>query len=149
MVFGISDQTYTGSALEPTVTVIDEDITLTEGMDYTVSYANNTDAGTATVIIRGKGDYRGTVRETFTINKAGTTVTELPIASDILVVGKLSDSALTGGSGSVDGTFAWTNPDAVVTETGEYGVTFTPASDNYDSCTCSVFINGERTGRRR
>ena len=138
MVSSIAARTYTGSALEPTVTIMDGDTTLKKGTDYTVSYVNNTDAGTATAIIRGKGDYKDTVRKTFIINKAGTTVAELPTSSDILVVGKLSDSALTGGSGSVDGTFAWTDPDAVVAKTGEYSVTFTPASDNYDSCTCDV-----------
>jgi len=57
-----------------------------------------------------------------------------------LVVGKLSDSALTDGSGSVDGTFAWTDPDAVISETGEYSVTFMPESANYDSCTCGVSL---------
>jgi hypothetical protein len=140
MVSGIADRTYTGSALKPAVTVINRGTTLTKGTDYTVSYLNNTNAGIATAIIRGKGDYTGTVWKMFTINKAGTAVTELPMASDILVVGKLSDSALTDGSGSVDGTFAWTDPDAVISETGEYSVTFMPESANYDSCTCGVSL---------
>ncbi|MGI6032280.1 MAG: Ig-like domain-containing protein [Coriobacteriales bacterium] len=45
----IANQTYTGSALEPAVT----SSTLTEGTDYSVAYADNTDAGTATVTITG------------------------------------------------------------------------------------------------
>ena len=45
----ISDQTYTGAAITPTITVKDGETTLTVGTDYTVAYADNTDAGTATV----------------------------------------------------------------------------------------------------
>ena len=40
---------------------------LTEGNDYTVSYSSNVDAGTATVTIRGIGNYYGTVKKTFKI----------------------------------------------------------------------------------
>lgn len=40
---------------------------LGEGYAYTVSYSNNINAGTATVTIRGIGDYYGTVRKTFKI----------------------------------------------------------------------------------
>ncbi|MFD2531784.1 MBG domain-containing protein, partial [Gracilimonas halophila] len=43
----ITDREYTGSVLEPFVVLNDEDETLTEGVDYTVSYSNNTDVGTA------------------------------------------------------------------------------------------------------
>ncbi|MBR6789875.1 MAG: N-acetylmuramoyl-L-alanine amidase family protein, partial [Oscillospiraceae bacterium] len=43
---------------------------LTEGVDYTVSYENNVEAGTATMIFEGIGDYEGTVVKTFTIAPA-------------------------------------------------------------------------------
>ena len=43
---------------------------LTKGTDFTVSYSNNTAAGTATVTVKGKGDYSGTVTKNFTIKKA-------------------------------------------------------------------------------
>lgn len=59
---------YTGNAVTPDVTVKDEDRTLTAGTDYTVSYKDNTNAGTtATVTITGNGNYTGTASQTFTI----------------------------------------------------------------------------------
>ena len=62
--------TYTGAAFEPTVTLTVDDQTLTEGVDYAVAYANNVNAGTATVTISGKGEYVGYASTTFAINPA-------------------------------------------------------------------------------
>ena len=67
----ISDQTYTGSAILPAVTVTDGDVTLAEGRDYTLTYANNTAVGTATVTVTGNGNYSGTVEKNFTITNSG------------------------------------------------------------------------------
>lgn len=41
--------------------------TLVEGRDYVVTYANNVDAGTATVTVTGMGTYTGSVTKEFTI----------------------------------------------------------------------------------
>ena len=43
--------------------------TLKKGTDYTVSYKNNKNAGTATVTIKGTGSYKGKVTKNFTISK--------------------------------------------------------------------------------
>ena len=59
---------YTGAAVEPAVTVKYGETSLTEGEDYTVSYTDNVNAGTATVTITGIGDYTGTAEKTFMIN---------------------------------------------------------------------------------
>jgi hypothetical protein len=66
--------TYDGTEKKPTVTVKDGATTLTVDKDYTVSYQNNINAGTATVAIHGAGDY--TIEETrkFTIGKAALTI---------------------------------------------------------------------------
>ena len=67
-VSGIADSyNYTGAAIKPTPTVTLGGKTLTSGTDYTVSYSNNTNAGTATVAIVGKGNYTGTLTKNFTI----------------------------------------------------------------------------------
>lgn len=66
----IADETYTGQPLTPAVTVKDGTTELMKDTHFTVSYADNTNAGTATVTITGIGDYTGTVTKTFTINKA-------------------------------------------------------------------------------
>lgn len=59
---------YTGNAVEPAVTVNDGSTTLTSGTDYTVSYENNTNIGTAKVIVMGKGNYTGSIHKTFTVS---------------------------------------------------------------------------------
>ncbi|MBR5579504.1 MAG: discoidin domain-containing protein, partial [Lachnospiraceae bacterium] len=41
--------------------------TLVKGKDYEVSYENNRDAGIATIIIKGKGRFNGTMKKTFKI----------------------------------------------------------------------------------
>lgn len=66
---GISNKTYNGSAQTQKITVKANGTTLKEGTDYSVSYKNNTNAGTATVTITGKGNYAGTVDKTFQIAK--------------------------------------------------------------------------------
>lgn len=76
----IAPQTYTGSAVKPQgILVYDAAVLLTEGVDYTISYKNNvkahgsaagvTDEKTApVVIVKGKGNYSGTVSKNFEIN---------------------------------------------------------------------------------
>ena len=43
-------------------------VTLKKDRDYTAVYANNVNAGTAKVTVKGKGNYSGTLTATFTIN---------------------------------------------------------------------------------
>jgi len=57
----IETQNYTGSAITPTPTVTCMGTTLTEGTDYELAYANNINAGTATVYAVGKSIYAGMV----------------------------------------------------------------------------------------
>lgn len=63
----IEPQFYTGKALEPSLTVTYEGSSLKAGVDYEVSYKNNTNIGTATVTIKGKGNYTGEASGTFEI----------------------------------------------------------------------------------
>ncbi len=63
-----SSYTYDGTAKTPGVTVKNGENTLTLGTDYTVSHANNTNAGTATVTITGIGNYAGSITKNFTIS---------------------------------------------------------------------------------
>ena len=67
--------TYNGKAQNPTVTVKNsKGTTLKNGTDYTVTYSNNVNVGTATAKITGEGDYTGSVTKTFTIVPKSTTV---------------------------------------------------------------------------
>ena len=69
-VSGLTAKTYTGKAQTQSITVKYGNKTLKNGKDYTVSYQNNINAGTAYVIIKGKGSYSGTVKRSFTIKSA-------------------------------------------------------------------------------
>ena len=80
MIEVIADQSYTGQAVEPAVVVKYSDnlvdgrvYVLEPGHDYTVTYENNVEVGTATVIVTAwtSGNYRGEVKATFNI--VGTT----------------------------------------------------------------------------
>ncbi|MBE5926960.1 MAG: hypothetical protein E7270_08380 [Lachnospiraceae bacterium] len=64
---------YSGTAKQPSVTVKYGSKVLTKGIDYTVTYSNNLNIGTAKVIITGKGNYKGTITKTFTIKPATVT----------------------------------------------------------------------------
>lgn len=66
---------YIGKAQEPSVTVKDKGTKLVEGTDYTVSYSNNTNVGTATATITGIGKYSGSNTVEFSIEKATLIVT--------------------------------------------------------------------------
>lgn len=71
---------YTGKEWKPEVAVSFNDAALTADTDYTVSYENNINAGTATVTVTGKGNFTGTASKTFTINKAGLTLNPCTIS---------------------------------------------------------------------
>ena len=58
---------YTGKAIKPTVKLYEGDTKLKKNTDYTVKYQKNTNAGTATVTVTGKGKYAGTIRQNFII----------------------------------------------------------------------------------
>ena len=61
---------YDGTPKTPEVIVTDRERILTEGKDYTLEYLDNTDAGTAKVMITGRGSYQGTRTLPYTISKA-------------------------------------------------------------------------------
>lgn len=62
-----SSRPYTGSALKPTATVKYGSTKLKKDTDYTVSYSDNKEPGTATVKITGTGNYTGSLSKTFRI----------------------------------------------------------------------------------
>ena len=63
----IPDRYFTGNPIKPKVVVTYLGDKLREGVDYTVSYENNEDTGTATVIIKGKGEFYDEAHEYFNI----------------------------------------------------------------------------------
>lgn len=68
-VSGIKNKTYNGSAQTQAPVVKISGKTLAKSKDYTLSYKNNKNAGTATVTIKGKGNYTGSIKKSFKIAK--------------------------------------------------------------------------------
>lgn len=129
---------YNGTENKPVVTITDDEHSLTEGTDYTISYYDNVNAGTATVVFAAKGNYAGLQEKTFTISPKPVT---LNVASDSKTYGE-NDPAF---DYSVEGLVSINNVTEVLTgvvltresgeNTGEYAITATvdaAANPNYD-----------------
>ena len=74
-VASIADKEYTGSSIEPPLTVTYNGAPLTSGTDYTVEYTSNLNVGTATATIKAKtgGNFTGEKAVTFKIKAKAIT----------------------------------------------------------------------------
>jgi hypothetical protein len=64
-------------------------VTLVKGTDYTVAYKNNKKVGEASIVIKGKGNYSGSVTIPFTITTKDITSSDLTIrVPDVPYTGK-------------------------------------------------------------
>ena len=87
---------YNGTKQKPMVTVDG----LVEGVDYTVTYSKNTNAGTANVLVTGINDYTGTIQTSFVIEPA--LITKMSLSSTSIVYdGKSHTPSVTVKSGDV------------------------------------------------
>ena len=142
----IDDQTYTGSAIEPDVTVTDGETTLTLGTDYEVAYSNNISAGTATITITGKGNYAQTTSKTFNIVKATPTVSAPIAVADLEYKGSEQELVNAGSTDfgtllySLDGqNYSADIPTA--TDAGTYTVYYKVAGDaNHNDVSGSIEV---------
>lgn len=85
--------TWTGSGITPRPTVSLDGKTLTLGTDYTLSYRNNTEPGSASIIVQGTGNYTGSCTVSFTIVRASDNR-------------DLSKAVITG----IEESYPWTGP---------------------------------------
>ena len=95
-VSGISTKAFTGNNITQSITVKCNGKTLKNGTDYTVSYSNNKNIGTATVKITGKGSYTGTITKTFKINPAKQEIQKLTAKSKAFFVDWAQKGSATG-----------------------------------------------------
>ena len=58
---------WTGQECKPEVTITYGETTLVKDVDYQVQYKRNIDAGQATVVVKGIGDYRSKIKTKFRI----------------------------------------------------------------------------------
>lgn len=116
----IAAQKYTGEAVEPKVTVgfNRSDATprlLKQDVDYTLTFANNVEAGTATVSVEGKGLYRGTLQTTFRIGR----IVSVPQAKNAVYSGEEHQALQEGAGFELSG-------QARAVDAGDYVATVTP-----------------------
>ena len=83
-----SEFVYTGEAIKPRVSVIMDDTMLLEGKDYTARYYNNCNAGKATVMVSGIGNYRGKSTKSFSISPVRIDDCSFEIEDSIPYTGK-------------------------------------------------------------
>ena len=67
---------YTGDEICPDITVKLDNYTLKKDVDYNVSYINNIELGTATIIVEGIGKFTGQNRTEFTIKLSKYDITD-------------------------------------------------------------------------
>ena len=128
--------TYTGSSIRPDIRVTDEKREiLSQNKDYTVSFSDNTNAGTAKYTINGKGNYSGKLSGTFTIGKANINVADSGYSI------KAADSVpYSGKDTKVDAELIFSKgKDSITVNPAEYKVTY---SNNSKVGTATVTIDG-------
>ena len=151
---------YDGTAKKPAYTVTDSQISGSDksvpASNYSVSYSNNINSGTASVIFTFTGNYTGTVTKTFTISK-GSFTPSVTIAnagslkygatdsyqpslvsspSGIGAVTYYYASATDNGDGTYTaGTYSKTKP----VNAGTYAVYATVAAGEYEASTSAPF----------
>ena len=90
----IPDQTYTGRAVCPEVTVTLGGEALVKDVDYSLSWSDNVNAGTATVTATGIGGREGSVQATFAIRPASISQASVQVSP---VIWEGSSAALSPG----------------------------------------------------
>jgi len=141
----VSNPVYNGlsQALSPTTTPT--------GVALTVKYNNSTNAPVNAGIYAVKADvvdtnsyFNTATTGSLIVDKASPSITSAPTASGITYGQTLADSSLSGGAGSVAGSFAFTSPSTAPNAgTANQGITFTPtdtANYNTKSGTVSVVV---------
>ena len=87
-VSGITAKTYTGSAITQNLTVTDMTGKTIDPENYDVTYSNNVNAGTATILITGKNGYTNKLTASFKINPANINGASISGVADRYYTGK-------------------------------------------------------------
>ena len=146
---GITNRTYAGGRAHlQAVVVKNGSVTLTKGTDYTLTHKNNINAGTATVVITGIGNYTGTATRTFTINKAANSIT----ASNFVKTYSTAAQSFALGAKAKGGTLTYSSNNSSITVTkagtvtikaryiGKATITITAQGTNYSKVTKAVTV---------
>jgi len=131
--------TYDSNAKTPDPVVVLNGETLIKDQDYTVSYANNVNAGQATVTVTGMGNYTGSANGNMTVNAKPITVTiqnATSIYGEALAELKATDNGIVNGDTDV---YSLATVATSASNVGLYAITGVVLDGNYDV----TFVNGE------
>lgn len=163
----IEDQIYTGNQITPAVTVSVGDVVLREGVEYNVTYVNNTNMGTATAyataVVANNTYYYGRLTGTFNISNAAGgmqvagyastySYTGSPIAPDVSVtmngvnLVKDRDYTVTYKNNTNVG-LATIEVRGIGSYSGTKTITFNIQPKNIENCVASVVSNQSYTGQ--
>jgi len=145
---------YIGMAIEPDFVVMDGEDILEEGFDYTVSYSDNVNVGTATFVVTGTNNYTGSITESFIITRG-----EQEISIDSLSLSVLEGEMVEILASATEGTLSYVSSDTNVATVDDNGVvtgvssgfaiiTITAAeTDNYETASEMIEITVEEDTR--
>ena len=136
-----SSYTYTGGEIKPEPTVMFSGKLLTKGTDYSVSYKNNTNVGTATLTVTGKGNYGGSKSVSFTITSPSASLINLSGAT----ISGLTNKTYTGSAQTQNITV--TCGGKTLTANTDYTVSYNN-NTNVGTATVTVTGKGNYTGSK-
>ena len=146
IVSSIADQEYTGFAIKPSVELKVNNDSLIENEDYKLTYSDNTQVGTATIVIEGIGNYSGMKSVNFEIYKK---YLEISDTSKYLIKGNTITLEATLHGSNEEVTYNWESSNegvATVDDTGnviakENGTTVIKVTtSNGYSATCTIEV---------
>ncbi len=120
---------YTGKEITPDIVLYDDDIQLVKGTDYDLTYENNINVGTATIIVTFKGNYSGERRINFDIIAKALT-------QDDITISPIENQTYTGEPITPKPTVSF--GDVTLVENTDYELTYT---DNTSAGTAAVTVN--------
>lgn len=137
----IKDQIYTGSTIQPVFTVKSGKTPLVEGTDYKVSYSNNKEIGTATVILTGMGKYSGEKKVPFKIKGVAINKAKISgVPKQMVYTGSAVTSETSGWGTKPTLTISIDGTDKVLTEGTDYTVSY---QKNINKGTASIIFTGK------
>ena len=156
---------YTGAAIKPAFEVVDNatGTTLANGVDYSVSYKDNKKIGTATIKIKGKGNYSGTNAEaTFKIvnpkigvneedlaDLKGAKITAVsPKAFDYNGEAQYPETITLKLKGGSEVTYTGTNGENYVDADGNAIPAVVTFSGNVNKGTATVLLSGKQDAKK-
>ncbi len=129
--------TYTGSGIRPVPVVTVKGKVLTKDKDYTVTYKNVLDAGTATVTVTGMNNYSGSVFLTYSIVAKAITPTVTLSATSFAYNGKAKTPTVTVKDGT-----------GVLVKNTDYTATYPTGRINAGTYKIVVKLKGNYSGSK-